>query len=200
MDLPEKVADSLAAYREAWNKAEGAIKIAEQVNAEIVNPAIYELRYGGRRVVEAIAALEEGNEAACVKLLADAHFDCSRARHDAIDAATTKMVADINIAIEKLGPDAVRSAAPDIHELIGDLGAVRDLIANSRENREDRDAIYASIEQDHLRDLAKRFRAFQANDNLMKAFARRRNIELWFHRVMTALALIVAVVSWIWAK
>src|SRR5688572_5247091 len=86
-----------------WNKAETAIKLAEQVNGEIINPAIYELRYAGRRLIEALEAASAGDRQEALSLLRDAHFDCMRSRHDATDAATSKIVSDLKIAVEYLG-------------------------------------------------------------------------------------------------
>lgn len=46
MATQQDIDAAFAVVRSEWNKAERAIKLAEQVNSEIVNPAIYELRYG----------------------------------------------------------------------------------------------------------------------------------------------------------
>jgi hypothetical protein len=87
------------------------------------------------------------------KLLNDAHFDCCRARHDAIDAATSKIAADIRIAIEKLKPDVVLKHFPKITELYKKLQNVRKKIAVSRENREDRDGIHPLARASRLKPL-----------------------------------------------
>jgi uncharacterized protein YdcH (DUF465 family) len=161
---------AMAKIAEEWNKAEKAIKLAEQVNGEIINPAIYELRYSGRRIIEAFEMREKAPDDA-IKRLHDAHFDCCRARHDAIDAATSKIAADLDIATDKIGADIVIASFPDMPSLIADLGEVRDKIAVSREKRDDRDAIYASIQNDDLVSLVKLFQKFKASEPLMKAAA-----------------------------
>lgn len=56
-----------------WNKAEKAIKSAEHVEGQVVNPSIYELRYAGRRIIEALTIQESDPEKA-LRLLSDAHF------------------------------------------------------------------------------------------------------------------------------
>ncbi|MFN4353915.1 hypothetical protein [Parvibaculum sp.] len=161
---------------EEWNKAESAIKLAEQVNGEIVNPAIYELRYAGRRVVEALPKREKDRDTA-KKLLDDAHFDCCRARHDAIDAATSKMTADLRIAIDRIGADVVLDKFRDLPKLLAELSKVRKLIATSRENRNDRDAIYATIQDNNLVDIVRMFDEFQASETVLKAAAARIRIS-----------------------
>lgn len=197
MRLSDAASTALENYRSEWDKAERSIKLAEQVNAEIVNPAIYELRYGGRRLVE---ALGKTDEVETIQLLKDAHFDCMRARHDAIDAATSKMVADLDIATKRLGVTSVLAAYPALPNLVADLGAVRDLIAESRGNRDNRDAIYASIESDNLGDLVKRFRAFQANENIMLAHAKGERRDKLFLTITTVISLLVAVATLIWCN
>jgi len=84
----------LRAIQDEWNRAETDIKTAETVVNNIVIPSVKELRYAGRRIIDAIMEMTANPSAydpARVRaLLDDAHFDCHRARHDAIDAATAK--------------------------------------------------------------------------------------------------------------
>ncbi|MBX3508432.1 MAG: hypothetical protein KF714_06565 [Parvibaculum sp.] len=176
MASQQDIEAALDALCEEWNKAESAIKLAEQVNGEIVNPAIYELRYAGRRVVEALSKREEDPDTA-KKLLDDAHFDCCRARHDAIDAATSKMTADLRIAIDRIGADVVLDKFRDLSKLLAELSKVRKLIATSRENRNDRDSIYATIQDVNLFDIVSMFDEFQASETVLKAAAARIRIS-----------------------
>lgn len=159
-----------------WNHAEKAIKLAEQVNGEIINPAIYELRYGGRRVVEALVQKASDPDKA-LKLIDDAIFDCCRARHDAIDAATSKIAADLKIAVEKLGAHTILANFSGFSEFFGELSTAREKIANSREDRENRDGIYASIQETDLPKLVKRYSEFQASEPLMIEAARKQKRE-----------------------
>lgn len=156
---------------EEWNKAELAIKLAEQVNGEIINPAIYELRYAGRRIVEALTIVDED---AIKKLLADAHFDCCRARHDAIDAATSKIAADLEISVHLIGPDIVLTHFKEFPNLYGKLSDVRKLIARSREDRNNRDKIYASIQSGNLSEIIDLYRSYQASEPLLIESARKQ--------------------------
>ncbi len=176
MASQQDIEAALKALCEEWNKAESAIKLAEQVNGEIINPAIYELRYAGRRIVEALAKRDEDPNTA-KKLLDDAHFDCCRARHDAIDAATSKITADLRIAVDRIGPDVVLDKFRDLPVLLAELSKVRKLIAISRENRDNRDAIYATIQNDNLVNIVTTFDAFQASEAVLKAAAARIRIS-----------------------
>jgi hypothetical protein len=174
------LAEAVKAVQVEWNKAEKAIKLAEQVNGEIINPAVYELRYAGRRLVEALVETDESNAR---KLLADASFDCCRARHDAIDAATSKIVADLDIAVARIGAEIVLHSFPEYCDLVAALGDIRDRIAVSRERRGDRDVIYSSIEKDLLEDIVSRFRKFRASEPLMVAVARSQRRSRLFNNI-----------------
>lgn len=190
----QEIDAALLAVREEWNRAERAIKIAEQVEGEIVNPAIYELRYGGRRLIEALDIIEDDKESA-LQRLHDAHFDCCRARHDAIDAATSKMAAMLNIAVERLGADVVLTHFTQFPKIVRRLADVRTKIATSRENRDDRDAIYASIEADDLGELMEIYSDFLASEGMMKASAKKQRREGAFNRFVGAVGIISLLLS-----
>jgi hypothetical protein len=129
-----------------WNKAEAAIKRSEQVALEVAFPAISELRYAGRRIVDALDAAHCGAGDEKVRaLLEDARFCCHRSQHDAIDAAMAKIGIDIDDLTSRLGFDAVIEAYPEFREFYADFTVGRNKIANSRENRKDRVAIYDAI-------------------------------------------------------
>lgn len=200
MQLSEDIVAAIASLCGEWNKAEKAIKLAEQINGEIINPSIYELRYGGRRIVEAFALLQAGNVDTARRILHDAEFDCCRARHDAIDAATSKIVSDLDIARHKLGANVIMTTFPDFPALVRDLGEVRDRIARSRENRENRNAIYEAIQNDKLAEIAEKFRMFRASEPLMVEQARSDRKEKIFLRATTFIAILLALLSWLYPR
>ena len=198
MQLPDDICAALDKLCAEWNSAERAIKIAEQVNGEIINPSIYELRYGGRRIIEAFELMRDGRFEEAGSILKDAHFDCCRARHDAIDAATTKMTSDLDIALKKLGATPIIQAFPDYSNLVGMLVETRQKIAVSRENRDDRDAIYKSIVNDNLVTIAQKFNMFQANEDVIIAHARSERRKLFFGYGLAAAGVVVAIATLFW--
>ena len=173
--------DRLAAIREEWDKAEADIKQAEQVCGQVVFPSIKELRYAGRRLVEILTQIENNaSEAVLADLFSDAEFDCIRARHDAIDAATAKVALDLENAAEKLGYLVLCQAFPKFSELRLKLAAVRGAIVKSRGNRTDRKAIYAVLESIDFPQLVGLFSEFQASEPVMKDMAtaeRRKSLR-----------------------
>ena len=149
---------------DAWDKAEHAIKLAEQVNGQVVNPAIYELRYAGRRLIEAYHLEASGDLTKCADLLRDAQMDCMRARHDAIDAATSKVTVHLELAVQNLGAGRVLSCFPNWADTYQHLSAVREKIAVSRGARNDRAAIYEAIESADLPKIIKLYNEFKAQE------------------------------------
>jgi hypothetical protein len=169
--LDNGIAALLTSVLDEWNKAEEAIKIAEQVNGEIINPAVYELRYAGRRIVEALSCHETDIDRA-KKLLQDAQFDCSRARHDAIDAAVSKISHDLNIAVAKIGARIVHEKFPNYVKLVIEISAIHKLVTRSRKNREDRDKIYETLARDNLTTIVNLYGEFQASEDVIRSIGR----------------------------
>jgi hypothetical protein len=188
-----------------WNKAERAVKLAENVNGEIVNPSIFELRYAGRRLIEAFQKSESERQAA-ISLLRDAKFDCHRSQHDAIDAATSKMAGDLTVAVEFLPASIIMQNFPAFSDLYGGLNRVRQKVALSRENRDDRDAIYETIQSTDLPRLVALFENFKSCEDLMVKAAEKEAAEKkwnkffgWTGIIIGSLAVIIALVSWIFS-
>ena len=85
-------ASLFADIQREWNAAEESIKRSEQIALDVSIPAISELRYAGRRLVDAMDIAQNGGNAQKVTaVLEDARFCCHRARHDAVDAALSKI-------------------------------------------------------------------------------------------------------------
>ncbi len=175
--MSDEFDEALRRIGEEWNKAETAIKLAEQVNGKIVNPAIYELRYAGRKIVEA-REIHDADPHRAGELLRDSMMDCLRARHDAVDAATSKITADLDIAVHTLGAKTVLSCFPEWSDMYEAVCAVKEKIAVSRANRTDREAIYATIEAVDLTALVSRYNRFKGSEPLLKKSAQRERLHL----------------------
>lgn len=161
---------------EEWNKAEKAIKIAENIDGEVVIPAVFELRYAGRRLVEA-HKIKSTDPEGSLALLRDAKFFCHRARHDAIDAATSKMTGDLHAAVDYLSASVIMRNFSDFSEFYASLLEVRQRIAVSRENREERDLIYDTIQNVDLDRLSLIYGRFKACEPLMIIAAEKEESE-----------------------
>lgn len=175
-DEAESLLDSIL---EEWDKAEGLIKTAELTCGSVIFPAIQELRYAGRRLIDGLHELKVNPESEeGLKYLQDAHFDCLRARHDAIDASISKITSNIEIASSELGADVVLKAFPDFSKLMHCLFEVRSKIELSRRDRENRDATYTSIEASELKTIFPLYKQFCTSEEMMKQLADERAAEL----------------------
>jgi hypothetical protein len=136
-----------------WNIAERRIKKAEQVRAnEVVAAAIFELRYAGRKYIDASHLLIEAPSHPATKnqvleYLADATEDCVKAKHDAIDAMLDFITSWLDRTETKLGLSAVVRFFPNYIEITAKISTIQDKIEASRADRTKlRDSIYDEIE------------------------------------------------------
>ena len=170
MKLEPQVAVLVNKICAEWNRAERAIKISEQVIGEDPFPSIKELRYAGRRIVEAFASLDYGDDSDALAQLQDAYFDCLRAKHDAMDVAINEIAGRIRLSQEDLGPETVIQAFPEFTQLLRGLNVFESQIADSREARGTRDAVYEEI-QTNFDDTLRLYDEFKASEALMKHLA-----------------------------
>jgi hypothetical protein len=178
----------IAAIIPEWNKAEADIKIAEQLEGKVVFPSIKELRYSGRRIIDALNAAKQGDYKTAIEYLIDAKFDCIRARHDAIDVTVATVAAELAVVSKKVGFDSVLRAFPDYPKLRQLVIEAQEKIVNSRANRNSREAIYATVEGVPFAELVRMFRGFQSSEPVMKSLARKDRLA----RLLTVIAFVAA--------
>lgn len=170
--------EKIASIRDEWDRAEEYIKLAEQVCENVVFPSIKELRYCGRRIVEALHGIEaELPEESIDALIQDALFDCHRARHDAIDAATSKIAIDLEIATRKIGYKTVLATFPEFPELFRQVTTVRTKIVESRKDRGNRESIYSTIVSTDFKELVALYNKFRESEILMVKYAKEDRKE-----------------------
>jgi hypothetical protein len=199
------VGPKLSLISAEWDKAEADIKLAEQVCDVIVLPSINELRYAGRRLIDALTAIKADDEPSRAhSLIDDAKFNCHRARHDALDAATAKIAADVEGMIKHLGFDVVSQCFPELPELRLSLRQARDRIVESRANREARDLIYRTLLETNLPALVRLHALLMEGEAPMKELvqaARRRelrnNIFGWGGLIFGLVGIAIGGTAWV---
>ena len=196
----EKLLEELLAE---WDRAEEAVKQAEFIQGEVVAPSINELRYAGRKVVEALQFAANDDAERAQRLLNDAIFDCIRARHDAVDAITAFISMKLDALTEELGVDVVLQCFPDMPKLVAALGRAEEVIATSREDRTNRDAIYETLRQTDLREIVDLYGAMKANEKLMQARAEELALErqkadrrFWWGLLIGMLGVLAGIAGW----
>jgi hypothetical protein len=196
--FPDDRSARWAAIAADWDQSEEIIKQAELVNEQAVVPAIKELRYAGRRLVDALNASAEGKDDAEIdRYLDDARFNCFRARHDAIDAALAKVAIDVENASSRLGYGSVLKALPNFAQFTAQLIEARNLTASSRKLRNGRDELYKSIAAIQFIEILEQYATFKTSLPMMKKMAaeERRNMYIGYAIgvagvILAALALI----------
>lgn len=190
----EQYKDRIESICNHWAQAEVDIKLAENVCKSIVFPSIKELRYGGRRLAEVLKIFSTGGpEEKIQALIHDAEFDCIRARHDAIDAATSKMAMDMDIAVSKLGYQAVLTTFTKYAELVSRVDVVRRQIAESRGGT--REQVYTTLEQSEFGLLVSLYSEFKTAEPLMKKFAVQESDKVKSSTRMALIGIVIGILG-----
>lgn len=187
-----------------WNKAEKAIKSAENVAKDVAIPSVKELRYAGRRLIDALDKANTDNTDPKVQaLLEDARFCCHRAQHDAIDVIFAKINIDLDNLTSKLGFGPVQDAFPDFNSFFGEFQTAHEKIVESRGDRENRNKIYDTISTIDLPNITKKYNSLMAVRPIAKSYARQKffgSIYGFIIAICSILAAIFAGLSVDWDK
>jgi len=153
--LDERLDNLLNELIKQWNIAERRIKRAEQISGDVVISAIFELRYAGRKLADALTLVltrdwknDREIYETIYRYLADAIEDCVKAKHDAIDATVDFVVSWLNEVDRKIGSGKLQELFPSYLEATAKIAGIQEQIAYSRQHRvASRDSVYDQIEQ-----------------------------------------------------
>jgi hypothetical protein len=134
------------------------------------------------------------------RLVHDAQFDCLRARHDAVDAASAKIALDLDVMVKKLGYVAILTVYPTFAALVQESNELRDKIVFSRANRENRESIYQVLESVDLPGLVKKYRALMASEPIMRKIASKARWASLFNYVMGIGGVLFGIGSWLFSS
>ena len=184
-----------------WDDAESVIKIAEQVSGKVVLPAVAELRYAGRRLIDAInAALGDAEPDEIKSYLHDALFNCHCAKHDAMDAAFSQIAITLELMVKKLGYENILAAYPGFAGFYSEFEIARSRIVNSRKNRQERLPIYDEIKEIEFPEIVSEFTKIKISEKIMKALAAKSKSKLWISYAVAGISLILALLAWLFPR
>jgi hypothetical protein len=191
--LPAGDAHEIAFATQFWDEAESLVKEAEQINGAMIVPAVSELRYGGRKLIDYLNSLGAGDSKAQRTHLEDFVQCCIRARHDAVDA----LVSYITLYLEELeasvSADLIDQRFTGYTKLKQDLFATATLIAQSRRERQSRNDIYSVIKSDYIDGIIDGYRRLsQARAAL---FAEQNARDEKQHRASWIVAIAIALLA-----
>jgi hypothetical protein len=169
--------DELAAH---MNKIERRLKQAEQLREEVVIPGINELRYAGRRFVDAWSACA-GQPTAKKKQEARDHIIVARqylqnADHDVTDAICFFIHGEINRMQRRYGVNELIRVFPQYAQFAREMQTANRIISGSRETREERALEYARLEADYINPLVNTYETLRFSEALALASAKRRRL------------------------
>lgn len=200
--LPKSADALIAEIKREWDKAEEVVKLAELVCEDVIIPAVAELRYAGRRLVDALNGQATGKtEGEVIALVEDARFCCFRSRHDAIDAALGRMALEIDVLANAMGYDVVHNSYPDFVAYVQRLTSARRQIAISRGDRNNREAIYESLVATDFSKLVDDHLALKTSETTMRIIVDRKRLTIWLGIIASlAIAIPGYVMSWYFWK
>jgi len=207
---------AMVQLREQWDIAERRIKKAEFVNANnVISSAIFELRYAGRKLIDANRLILEGGwknnqeeKNRILAFLADATEDCVKAKHDAIDAMMLFIAAWFERTEQKLGLSEIQKYFPTYTDITGKMLSIQDKISASRGDRAIlRDSIYDDIENNGYTEILSLYEKMRISEprvhSEVRTELRRRFILVWgtvAGVVLAVAALAVSVVALVMAS
>lgn len=151
----------IASLCEEWNRAEEWIKRCETINGEVLMPSINELRYAGRRIVDACQARHCNDTETARTHIAEARQNLIKARHDVVDAIVAFISDGANERRRRLGADNLQKHFSEYGALFGLLKTMLETTALSRADRTRRDEMYETMMSTDLPRLQNLYRAME---------------------------------------
>lgn len=201
MNRDPKIKQKLEAIVHVWDEAEGFIKQAEVITGEAVIPAINELRYAGRRLVDLLqqeVTLENGVEFDTAHhVFAEVEENCIRARHDVVDAVFFHADEYFRWLEDRFSLPVLCQIYPSYAALRRKMFEVADRIIESRESRSKRAELYKDLHTSHLPEIIDAYRVLSSSDERLAqdvAAAKRRNaFNVWVPVAIGAALAIVGI-------
>lgn len=177
MDEPTRAA--LREIAHEWDKAEKVMKEAERLNGAVIDPSVNELRYAGRRLVDALNVADDAETDPTKKkdfdgYIKDCLFRIHCAQHDAVDSSVLFVQRAIETYESEFGRVILATHFPALTDLRGSLVEVDEIIIASREHRGRRVSDYDKIAQAHLPELVRVYRTLSTNRATLEALVKDR--------------------------
>ena len=191
--LPQGDTAEIAYATQFWDETESLVKESEQINRAMIVPAVSELRYGGRKLIDYLNALSRNDEKSRRTHLEDFVQCCIRARHDAVDAIISYITLYLEELEASISADLIGRVFTDYDQLKKDLFNCANLIAQSRRDRESRNKIYSVISSDYVARLISGYR--RLSEVRIELFAEQQSRDRMQHRASWAIAFAMALLG-----
>lgn len=181
----EEIKPRLIEVATEWDRAEALVKQAELLRSEVVQASINELRYGGRKLIDALQILSEDSiddveiEKAYASINACLN-NCYCAQHDAIDALNLFVKRALKAYEVEFGIKLLAEKFPDYYSIKALLDEGDDLIVDSRGNRTERQIKYKKFGDKIYSELLVYYRKLKSGREIFQALivAQREQKEI----------------------
>lgn len=211
MCTPEAL-DILNRAAAQWDRTEALLKRVEVIDNDVFAPGINELRYAGRRLVDAVreAQSDKSDPNRVLAYVLEVEQFCFRAQHDCIDAIIASLDERIQLAEETFGYSLLLSNFPQYMELRHELNSIGKVVIQSRGHRGQRAEIYNEIEEKRLPYVLELVEKLNSSEEILKAIAlkeksddadRKKSMEtaertLFWTRVAAIFAVLAIPFAW----
>lgn len=153
----DKRAIQLKELTDYWNRIEERVKQVENLRGEVVIPAINELRYAGRRFLDAWAIshtsdgeLSSDDQEKFDEMIAASRQYLMNADHDLGDAVCGYIGKTVRKLLTTYGIGNVRHIVPEIDEIYNKVKEAEQKRAHARKDRSRRTALYEELSRDYV--------------------------------------------------
>ena len=183
-----------------WNAIEKRLKITEKYRLEVDIPAINELRYAGRKIVDVLVLLHSkdyNNDTE--KVISDniSHIEqyCMNAEHDLTDGVCTFFDTKMRQVINDYGYDSVCNYFPKTSEIMAMLEEVKELMSVSREDRVSRAKDYKKLEKEYVPKFIDFHNQLIASEEIMLLSKIIREKKERMFKIVTAISIVIGLLG-----
>lgn len=202
----EKFAEQLAELARHWNRVESRIKEYEHLAGATNAAAINELRYAGRRLIDAVALIAANPDDPKIgeEFLIASNYIVN-ADHDVTDGLCFVVMRHVAQVIQVHGLPKIKRYVPDFPTMYPAVAEAQEIIRHSREHRPDRKADYQKLASDYLPKLKQLYQALTSTPKLAVTSDDIKRLETGvsvlalftiFGALFSFLALILTLVAW----
>jgi hypothetical protein len=157
--MPDELTGRLTNFVQYWDYIERRLKEVENLRGETFIPALNEMRYAGRHFIEAWSVYAKTDHSnfskhEIEKLLIIAEDHLLRARYDITDGSCSFMHDKLAAMRDAYGPLRLARYYPHFVSFSRKLEEANQIIAQSRETRDQRGEQYQLIETEYLPELS----------------------------------------------
>lgn len=192
---PERVKRLASDFVREWLRAEEVLKRFERLAASAFMPSVQELRYAGRRFMQALELLQlEANQTLTPtesedieKHLIEAVENCVKARHDAVDAAVQFIHKRMNLLVNAVGRADVIRHFPQFSLLQKEISEIDRKIIHSRKDRSIIDEQYEAILNEHSEKLLDFYGMLEESEFAIRSAIKAQNHKNFRNLIISSL-------------